>query len=146
MHVKYEILTSDSSKVMAKVKVLRYVGQKSVKVIRLKIVAAFWGMHVSPAKHNYAWLPKTCDYRRDRQTHGQTEAGQWYLYAVMLRRRHKNLVRTERPHHKVKKWKVLVRGIIYTIYECTKATNNILIVSRDSFSHQTWARFQPGGA
>ena len=33
-----------------------------------KIVAAFRGMHVSPAKHSYAWLPRKCDYRTDRQT------------------------------------------------------------------------------
>ena len=26
------------------------------------IVAAFRGMHVSPAKHSYAWLPRKCDY------------------------------------------------------------------------------------
>ena len=26
-----------------------------------KIVAAFRGMHVSPAKHSYAWLPRKCD-------------------------------------------------------------------------------------
>ena len=38
------------------------------------IVAAFWGMHVSPAKHSYAWLPRKCDYRTDRHTHA--DAGQ----------------------------------------------------------------------
>ena len=32
------------------------------------IVAAFRGMHVLPAKHSYAWLPRKCDYRTDRQT------------------------------------------------------------------------------
>ena len=26
-----------------------------------KIVAAFWGMHVSSVKHSYAWLPRKCD-------------------------------------------------------------------------------------
>ena len=34
-------------------------------------MAAFRGVHVSPAKHSYAWLPRKCDYRtkhRDRQT------------------------------------------------------------------------------
>ena len=31
-------------------------------------VAAFRGMHVSPAKHNYARLPRKCDYRTDTQT------------------------------------------------------------------------------
>ena len=40
------------------------------------IVAAFRGMHVSPAKHSYAWLPRKCDYRTDRRTHTQTDAGQ----------------------------------------------------------------------
>ena len=32
------------------------------------IEAAFQGMHVSPAKHIYAWQPRKCDYRTDRQT------------------------------------------------------------------------------
>ena len=60
------------------------------------IVAAFQGMHVSPAKHSYAWLPRKCDYRTDsrtdRQTDGQTDRGwtKWSLCAAMLRRRHKN--------------------------------------------------------
>ena len=36
------------------------------------IVVAFRGMHVSPAKHSYAWLPRKCDYRTDRQTDRQT--------------------------------------------------------------------------
>ena len=40
----------------------------------VNIVAAFRGMHVSPAKHSYmyAWLPRKCDYRTDRWT----DAGQ----------------------------------------------------------------------
>ena len=39
-------------------------------------------LHVSPAKHSYAWLPRKCDYHdyqesvTTRQTHGQTDAGQ----------------------------------------------------------------------
>ena len=33
-------------------------------------------MHMSPAKHIYAWLPRKCDCRTDRWTDGQTEAGQ----------------------------------------------------------------------
>ena len=39
-------------------------------------MAAFRGMHVSPAKHSYAWLPRKCDYRTDTHTDGQTDAGQ----------------------------------------------------------------------
>ena len=35
----------------------------------VNIVAAFWGMHVSPAKHSYARLPRKCDYQTDRHTH-----------------------------------------------------------------------------
>ena len=46
----------------------------------INIVAAFQGMHVSPAKHSYAWLPRKCYYwtdrQMDRQTDGQTDAGQ----------------------------------------------------------------------
>ena len=36
-------------------------------------VAAFWGMHVSPAKHSSAWLPRKCDYRTDAQTDTWTD-------------------------------------------------------------------------
>ena len=39
-------------------------------------MAAFWGMHVSPAKHRCVWLPRKCDYRTDRQTDGRTDARQ----------------------------------------------------------------------
>ena len=42
--------------------------------ISTNIVAAFRGMHVSPAKHSYAWLPRKCDYRTD--SHTQTDARQ----------------------------------------------------------------------
>ena len=38
----------------------------------LNIVAAFRRMHVSPAKHIYAWLPRKCDYRTDGRTERQT--------------------------------------------------------------------------
>ena len=40
------------------------------------IVAAFRGMHVSPAKHSYAWLQRKCDYRTDTQMDGRTDARQ----------------------------------------------------------------------
>ena len=43
------------------------------------IVAAFRGMHVSPAKHSYAWLPRKCDYQESvttGRTDRQTDAGQ----------------------------------------------------------------------
>ena len=42
----------------------------------INIVAAFRGMHVSPAKHSYAWVPRKCDYLTDTHTDGQTGAGQ----------------------------------------------------------------------
>ena len=37
-----------------------------------KIVAACLGMHVSPAKHSYACLPRKCYYWTDRRTGRQT--------------------------------------------------------------------------
>ena len=40
-------------------------------ILKRNIVAAFWGMHVLPAKHSYVWLPRKCDYRTD--THRQTQ-------------------------------------------------------------------------
>ena len=57
------------------------------------IVAAFWGMQVSPAKHSYAWLPRKCDYRTDTQTDGRTDRRRtkWYLRAAMLRRQHNKM-------------------------------------------------------
>ena len=62
----------------------------SGKSMFFKIVAAFrgLGMHVSPAKQRFAWLPKECDYWTD----GQTDSRQtkWSLCAAMLRRQHKN--------------------------------------------------------
>ena len=30
-------------------------------------------MHVLPAKHSFARLPRKCDYKTGRQTHGQTD-------------------------------------------------------------------------
>ena len=55
------------------------------------IVAAFRGMHVSPAKHSYAWLPRKCDYR-DRRSDRRTDRRRtkWSLCAAMLCMRHKN--------------------------------------------------------
>ena len=55
-----------------------------IKKKKKKIVASHRGMHVSPAKHSYAWLPRKCDYhthrRMDRQTDrltdGLTDPGQ----------------------------------------------------------------------
>ena len=49
-----------------------------------KIVAAFRGMHVSPAKHSF----RKCDRRTDRRTDGQWT--KLSLCVAMLRRRHKN--------------------------------------------------------
>ena len=50
-------------------------------------------MHMSPAKHSYAWLPRKYDYRTDRHTDGRTDRRRtkWSLCAAMLRRRHKNV-------------------------------------------------------
>ena len=46
-------------------------------------VATFQGMHVSPAKHSFAWLHRKCDYQTDRR---RTKLS---LCAAMLRRRYK---------------------------------------------------------
>ena len=37
------------------------------------MLAAFRGMHVSPAKHSYVWLPRKCDYRKDRHMDGRID-------------------------------------------------------------------------
>ena len=59
---------------------------KSNRFVIYNIVAAFRGMHVSPAKHSYTWLPRKCDYRTDTQT--DRRRTKWSLCAVMLRRQH----------------------------------------------------------
>ena len=41
-----------------------------------KIVAAFRGMHVSPAKHSFGKCDRRTDRRTDRQTDRQTDDGQ----------------------------------------------------------------------
>ena len=51
------------------------------------IVAACRRMHVSPAKHSYAWLPKKCD-RTDRRTNRRRT--KWSLCAAMLPGQHNN--------------------------------------------------------
>ena len=42
------------------------------------MVTAFRGMHVSPAKHSFAWLPRKCDGRTDRRW------TKFFLCAAML--------------------------------------------------------------
>ena len=46
-------------------------------------MAAFQGMHMSPAKHSYVRLPRKCDFRTDTQTDGQADAGQSDLYVPL---------------------------------------------------------------
>ena len=63
-------------------------------------MAAFRGMHVSPAKHSFG----KCDrkvWQMDRQMDGQTDRRRtkWSLCVAMLRRRHKK----ERTHAKIGK-------------------------------------------
>ena len=58
-----------------------------------KIVAAFWGMHVSPAKHSSASVTDgQTDIQTDRQTDGRTDRRRtkWFLCVPMLCRWHKN--------------------------------------------------------
>ena len=66
-----------------------------MKFLQINIVAAFRGMHVSPAKHSYARLPRKCDYRTDTHTHTdrrtERRRTKWSLCAAMLRRRHKKV-------------------------------------------------------
>ena len=75
-------------------------------------VAAFQGMHVSPAKHSYAWLPRKCDYWTDARTDKcRTKLS---LCAAMLCRRHKNL-------HTIKEWVSFFLAFI--AYESEYETN-----------------------
>ena len=69
-------------------------GCTGIYLIFKNIVAAFRGIHVSPAKQSYAWLPRKFDYRTDGQTDRHTDRRtdgrrtKWSLCAAMLRRRH----------------------------------------------------------
>ena len=63
--------------------IFAFLCSRESKSMRINIVAAFRGMHVSPAKHSYAWLPRKCDYRTDRHR------TKWSLCATMHCRRHK---------------------------------------------------------
>ena len=62
---------------------MRQLCKSHAQWLKHNIVAASRGMHVSPAKHSYAWLPRKCDYQEsvttgqtDERTDGQTDAGQ----------------------------------------------------------------------
>ena len=98
MNGKSEVSISYSSKVIAKVKVEntqknRQDKNKMPPIIRsrgINIVAAFWGMHVSPAKQSSARLPGKCDYRTNTPADAQTDRRRtkWSLCAAMLCRRH----------------------------------------------------------
>ena len=98
------------------------------------IVAAFRGMHVSPAKHSFAWLPRKFDYWTDRRTDGHTDRQtdrrtdirrtKWSPCATMLRRRHKK--------RKVLGSKTFIIGQIFIFL-------NVLIITILSFWLFTWA-------
>ena len=70
---------------------LRCSGIFKVLIWLKNIVAAFRGMHVSPAKDSYAWLP--LESVTTGQTHRRTDRRltKWPLCAAMLRRRHNNI-------------------------------------------------------
>ena len=70
-------------------------------------VAAFRGMHVSPAKHSYAWLPRR--YRTD----GQTDAGQSDPYVPLCfagdtTSNFLSMERCKANSNSLKQWKVCV--------------------------------------
>ena len=67
---------------------------KQVKTVHIHVltVAAFRGMHVSPTKHRYVWLPRKWQAHRQTDRHRDRRQTKWSLCAPMLRRRHKNCV------------------------------------------------------
>ena len=82
-----------SSKIVAKLPLFFFASLQSHRADKTNIVAAFRGMHVSSAKHSYAWLPRKLDYWTDRRTDAGQHAGQSDpLCTTMLRRRHKNQI------------------------------------------------------
>ena len=103
------------------------------------IVAATRGMHVSPAKHSYAWLRRKCDRQTDRQTdwqtdghtdrqtdrrtHGQTDRRRtkWSLCAAMLRRRHKKQQNKKFDHLPYKLCLSLCSSLSQALFGCGKS-------------------------
>ena len=61
---------------------------------KVMLVALFQGMHVSPVKHSYAWLPRKCDYWTDRWTDTQTDTRQSHSYVPLFCRQNNKPNRT----------------------------------------------------
>ena len=89
------------------------------------IVATFRGMHVSPAKHSFAWLLIKCDYRTDRQM--DRRRTKWSLCASMLRRRHKKLSSDFQllPHPHINSSALLVPSSLLLQSACTSMCRHI---------------------
>ena len=75
--------------------------------LRRNTVASFRGMHVSPAKHSYAWLPRKCDYRTDRRTDtGHSDPYMPLCFAGDTKRKKSDYVLLQKKslcHQKIKK-------------------------------------------
>ena len=83
-----------------------------------KIVAAFRGMHVSPAKYSFGKCDQTV-WQTDRQTDGQTDGRltKWSLCVTMLRRGHNK-------NGQNKRWKAPDRT--YFMYDFDIENQNLL--------------------
>ena len=53
--------------------IVQQLGKSHWQLLIHNIVAAFRGMHVLPAKHSYAWLPRKCNYLTDGRMDGWTD-------------------------------------------------------------------------
>ena len=69
----------------------------TMKIRHISIPSQLRAMHMSPAKHSYAWLPRKCDYRTDACMDRRTDwrRTKWSLCAAMLRRWHNKPLKYE---------------------------------------------------
>ena len=106
-------------------------------------------MHVSPAKHSYAWLSRKCDYRTDGQTDGQTDTGQSDPYVPICFARDTKRMnmqhQTERKNSKgvwVRDWK-LWHAALNTVD--TSFGNKEKVQSSEFQEHDIQSILQVGG-
>ena len=89
---------------------LKWKNDKITAGLGKQIVAAFRGVHVSPAKHYYASLPRKWVYRIDRHTDGQKDAGQSDPYVLLCFTDDTKMVSTIRAYASPKRGRNQVSG------------------------------------
>ena len=94
-----------------------------------KIVAAVQGMHVSPAKHSYAWLPIKCDYWTDRLT--DRRRTKWSPCAAMLRKA------TQKLWMPLRKWSISLTQWDCMQNHCDRCNESVTLMKCLGFHNLT---------